>query len=244
MKSTAYSGGGSSPLSCRTRSGISLFFTLIFMIGSLFTLVSCDCDITLELEAAGSGAEKTLNIKFSGTCGEAFTQLLAAAGGSSGSGTGGASASLGALFDGEEISNQLKASGFSNVAVKADGTKLSVSMKDVGCKSYLFTSGVLSFSDDGMMRGIINPQKLKAFYDSSDSQTQMLLDLFLAPVFNDEQMTVSDYQELIAAVYGEAAGKEIAASKVRISLKPIGSGKAVVQTLALSDVLCGAETNW
>ena len=40
------------------------------------------------------------------------------------------------------------------------------------------------------------------------------LDLFLAPVFNDEDMTAEEYVEMVGTVYGSEVGKEISSDEI------------------------------
>lgn len=183
-------------------------------------LLSCQADITLSLSDSGD----SLLVDFSGQCGPAFTEMILAA-----------SEPGQEIFDTNEISRQLKASAFSDVKVNAKGSKISLSLKDQDCKSYLFTSGLLSLSEDKKIHVNINQQKLKAFYDSADEEIRLLLDLFLAPVFNDESMTAEEYVPMIGTIYGQEAEKEIAESHI------IFNGK---KTLKLADLLCGQESKW
>ena len=66
----------------------------------------------------------------------------------------------------------------------------------------------------------------------------MILDLFLAPVFNDEEMTEAEYLEMVGAFYGEAAAKEVGESLVKINLiSKDGSKETLVYPL--SQLFCG-----
>ena len=175
-------------------------FILIFsFLSGIF--LSCESQVSLELKK--TGAEPFLEINFKGECGEAFKDLINAA-------TGGEDF----LFDASEISSQLAESGFSDVKVRANGMSLSLSMKDEGCKSYFFTSGLLSLLPEqtgtGSLSININSTSLKYFYDSADEQIKAFLDILLAPVFNDEKMTSEEYIQMIGAVYGEKVMTELA----------------------------------
>ena len=66
----------------------------------------------------------------------------------------------------------------------------------------------------------------------------MILDLFLAPVFNDEDMTEAEYIEMVGAFYGSEAAKEIDQSLVKINLISKDGSK---QSLAypLTQIFCG-----
>lgn len=204
----------------------------LFALGLFLCVIFSSCDGDISLEVSGDFPAETLAVTFSGKCGESFSAMILAA-------TGG-----GAVFDTAEIAAQLEKSGFSDVAVKSDGTSLRLAMKDIGCKSYLFSSGILSLENSGgKIRSLgvhLNAQKLADFYAACDPQIQMLLDLFLAPVFNDEKMSVDDYVQTVGAVYGAGAMSEISASKITMSIKPSAQG-ASKKTVGLASLLCGYE---
>lgn len=205
---------------------VSAFFTL---------LISCDCNISLKLLNKADG-KVSLNVSFSGTCGEAFQEMLlfALANGEAKS----ASSELEA-FDTTEISNQLKNAGFSSVLVTANGPKLEINMEDSDCKTFLFTSGLLEQASNELKINLTKA-KLKAFYDSCDEELQMLLDLFLSPAFNDEAMNVAEYEEMIGYVYGLRMQEEINSSKINISITN-ADGKSSKITISLSQLLCGLD---
>lgn len=196
----------------------SLILTLYILCG---IFLSCGSQVSLELKT-GTDKSQSLEINFKGECGQAFKDLILAA-------TGGEDF----LFDTTEITNQLTASGFSDVKAAANGLSLSLSMKDKGCKSYFFTSGLLSLKADKAgttsLSVNINPTSLKYFYNSADEQIKAFLDILLAPVFNDENMSPDEYIQMIGAVYGEGVMAELAESKILINKK----------SLRLADLLCG-----
>ena len=198
-------------------------------------LTSCESDISLEVKTKADGST-ALTLNFSAICGDALKEMLLAAAGS------GADASTGPeLFDCAEISSQLKNAGFSSIQVNAQGVRLQISMEDSECKSYLFTSGLLEQSA-GNLKINLSSSMLKAFYDSCNQEIQMLLDLFMAPVFNDEVMQPAEYEEFLAAVYGSSLQKEINSSKIHISIKN-ADGTITRKNMSLSALLCGLESD-
>ena len=66
----------------------------------------------------------------------------------------------------------------------------------------------------------------------------MILDLFLAPVFNNEQMTESEYLEMVGAFYGESTASEIKGSTVIINLISKDGSKETMR-IPLSQLFCG-----
>ncbi|MCR4742909.1 MAG: hypothetical protein K5866_08600 [Treponema sp.] len=187
-----------------------------------FVSFSCTTELTLQLNKNGS-----VDIKLVAGAGEAFTNMILA---------NTTEVDTNATFDVAEISYQLSKSGFTNVkVVSTNVSDISVSMSDSLKNSYLFTSGLASV-EKNTLRMDLDPAKLKSFYNSADESMQMVLDLLLAPVFNDEVMTESEYIDVLASFYGESAAKEVQYSNVKITIiNPDGSKS--VNTVSLVKLL-------
>lgn len=196
------------------------FFTLIL---SLF--VSCTTEITLTLKA-----DDSVDIKFEGGAGAAFTNMILSATGTDAAG-----------IDTNEVSYELAKAGFENVKAVSNNSDISISMTDKKRTSYLFTSGIVKLSDDKRRETLktqITRKSLEDFYKSADEQTVMILDLFLSPVFNNDEMSQEEYLGMLASFYGEGAAKEVQDSVVKIIL--IGkNGKKDEQNIPLVQLLCG-----
>ena len=108
-------------------------------------------------------------------------------------------------------------------------------MTDKDGKSALFTSGVISI-ENNKLNACLSPKELVAFYNSTDSQTTMFLDMLLSPVLNDELMTEEEYLELLASFYGEDIAQEIKEGIFRITLKN-PDGTQTVQSIKFTKLL-------
>lgn len=173
---------------------------LIGILCASILFFSCKTEVTLQLNKNGS-----VDVRFSGGAGKAFTQMILAA-------TDGEEA----VFDTAEISYQLGLNGFTNISAATKGkTDLTVTMSDSKKSSYLFTSGICSVKDSTLSVNL-DTNKLNKFYNSSNEMMQQVLDLLLAPVFNDEVMEENEYLEVIGSFYGDAAAEEIRYSDVKI----------------------------
>ena len=203
---------------------------LIFAVAALLVLCAgCTSEITLELKKDGS-----VDVEFSGSAGTAFAALIQSANGMTLSDATSSSASV--TFDTKEIEYEMGSNGFSKVkAVSKKGTDLTVSMTDKNKKSAMFTSGIVSV-ENGKLSAQLSPQTLVKFYNSADSQTVQFLDMLLAPIFNDEQMSQEEYLEVIEAFYGEDIAQEMKSSKFRITLKN-PDGSQTVQTVPFVKLL-------
>jgi len=202
------------------------FFTLILILFFSLTIVSCNVDLQLTPKKDGS-----VEIVFKGGAGKAFSKMILSAGGGSED----------SLYDTKEIAYELAKVGFSNVKVTKGktGTDLVVTMSDLKKTSYLFTSGIVQ-EEKGVLKTHITAKSLKDFYNSADEQTQMVLDLFLAPVFNDEHMSEGEYVEMLGTIYGADAAREVEESIINISLGNVEGG-ASQEKLSFTRLMCGVE---
>lgn len=176
-----------------------LKLTLVFL--TVF-LTSCTTEISLKLNK-----DNSVSIMLSAGAGEAFTKMLMNTTGDNGA------------IDEKQVTYELAKAGFTDVVVKVSGkSDVKISMTDKNCSSYLFKSGMLE-AKNGKLFLEITRQTLKDFYDSADEQTLNVLDLFLAPVFNDEEMIEKEYLEMVGTFYGESASKEIGGSMVVINIE-------------------------
>lgn len=204
-----------------------VFSILILFCLSVFS--GCTADVKLELKKDGN-----VQVSFKGGAGQAFTKMIQAA-----TGTGGPGADL-EIYDTNEIAMELAKSGFSNVQVNSNKADITVSMTENTGKSFLFTSGILKKTKEELSTEL-TPKSLSAFYSTADEQIVMILDLLLAPVFNDETMTQEEYLEILASFYGEGIAKELKESTIKITLVNV-NGKKVNQTIPLAKLLCLDET--
>lgn len=202
--------------------GLSLiFFSFLFL--------SCTTEVTLTVKA-----DDSVDIQFEGGAGAAFTKMISSAAGA-GSDAGSASDML---IDEDAVSYELAKAGFSAVKVNQNkGGAVFISMNDKKQKSYIFTSGIVK-SEKGKLTAAMSRKSLEDFYTSADEQTKMTLDLFLAPVFNDEEMSEAEYLEMVASFYGEAAAKEVGESIVKINLISKDGSRQTLK-YPLTQLFCG-----
>jgi hypothetical protein len=156
--------------------------------------------------------------------------------GGAGTGSDGDAGEL--LIDTDSVSYELAKAGFSDVKVsQKKGGAVSIIMNDKKQNSYLFSSKIVK-AEKGKLISAITRKSLEDFYNSSDEQTRMILDLFLAPVFNNEEMSEEEYIEMVGAFYGERAAKEVSESFVKINLIS-KDGTKETQNIPLTQLLCG-----
>lgn len=193
---------------------------LILILASAILFASCTTEVTLTVKP-----DDSVDIRFEGGAGNAFTKMIA----------GG---STDAIIDTDTVTYELTRAGFSNVkAEQKTGGAVLISMSDKKKSSYIFTSGIVK-AEKGRLSAAITRKSLEDFYKSADEQTRMTLDLFLAPVFNDEVMSEDEYLEMVASFYGNDAAKEVSESVVKINLISKDGAKETL-TYPLSQIFCG-----
>ena len=206
---------------------------LFLILTSAILFASCTTEVTLTVRQ-----DNSVDIRFEGGAGEAFTKMIASASGVSGAGEGSSSGNGDAIIDADTVSYELARAGFSNVkAEQKGGGAVLISMSDLKQSSYVFSSGIAKV-EKGRLSAAITRKSLEDFYKSADEQTRMTLDLFLAPVFNDETMSEEEYLEMLGSFYGEAAAKEVSESVVKISLISRDGTKETLR-FPLVQLLCG-----
>ncbi len=207
-----------------TKAKIFLLTTILF---SIICFASCTTEVTLTLKQ-----DDSLDIRFEGGAGQAFAKMISSAAGM------GASSDADFLIDSDSVSFELAKAGFSNVKVnQKKGGAVSIAMTDKNQSSYLFTSKIIK-AEKGKLSTAISRKSLEDFYNYSDEQTRMILDLFLAPVFNNEEMSKDEYLEMVGAFYGQAAAGEVKQSIVIINLISKDGSRQTLR-YPLSQILCG-----
>ena len=196
-------------------------FFIILMILSLGVFASCDGYANVALEDGGS-----VSFSFSGVLGNGFREMMGAV-------------DQEAAIDDEGIANALTESGFSNVKVASHNNNIIISFVDENRDSYLFQSGIVSVKKDDIKISL-TAEKFLQLYNSSGEDIQMLLDLFLSPVLNDEEMSEEEYVDTINVAYGEGAGKEIDESSVHFSVTN-KKGKKITKEIFAKSIFCGKD---
>lgn len=205
-----------------------LFLSIIISLLALL-FISCQTEVTLTLQK-----DDSVDIRFDGGAGAAFAKMI-----SSAAGVGNQNApSNEMLIDTDAVSYELAKAGFSNVNVnQKQGGAVSIAMSDKTQTSYIFSSKIVK-AEKGRLIAAITRKSLEDFYNSSDEQTRMILDLFLAPVFNNEEMTEDEYLEMVGSFYGENAANEVAESLVKINLISKDGTKETLN-IPFTQLMCG-----
>lgn len=201
------------------------------MFFSVFLFFSCSAEIVFEVKKDGN-----VKISYDGDLNGDFLQFLINQNGKN------TELDLGNIenteLDVEVLIESLKNSGFENVQILSGKLKnILITMEDKSQKSVLFYSKLLKMQN-GSLSVDFSYENLRNFYENADEQLQSDLDLLLAPVFNDEKMTETEYLETIATFYGEKMASELAESFISLIVINI-DGKQQVQKISIPKILCG-----
>ena len=201
------------------------------MFFSVFLFFSCSAEIIFEVKKDGN-----VKISYDGDLSGDFLQFLINQNGKN------TELDLGNIenteLDVEVLTESLKNSGFENVQILSGKLKnILITLEDKSQKSVLFYSKLLKMQN-GSLSVDFSYENLRNFYENADEQLQSDLDLLLAPVFNDEKMTETEYLETIATFYGEKMASELAESFISLIVINI-DGKQQVQKISIPKILCG-----
>lgn len=192
---------------------------------SFLALVSCTSEVTLTAQKDGS-----VQVNFDGKCGPYFETMLRSF----------SDAENGPLFDVSAIKTSFITDGFKNVAVTApDSVGITVDMNSPE-NTYLFKSGLVICDKKNVFLKV-SPSILANFYKAADEDIIAVLDLLLAPVFNDEIMSEEEYLETVGSFYGEDASAEIGSCNIKLNLVSV-DGKIKKVSVPLTKLLTLTET--
>lgn len=177
---------------------IRFFIPLIFLFSCF---VSCKSEVSLKIKN-----NNNLQIAFSGSVGKGIEKFLNSAGADVG------------MLNPDELKQSFEYNGFEDVLVLKDEknqffARMLLSEKN----SDILGKSLIEFGNK-KVKITLTPQSFKEFYDLADENLAAFLDLFMAPVFNDDELSESEYIELLASVYGNDFAQEIKDGSLKIVL--------------------------
>lgn len=214
---------------------LKVILTCLLICAADFLFAAAFCSCTTEITVT-QNKDGSTDVVFNGGAGDAFSKLISSA-------TGGYN-----IIDSQAVKAELEKEGFSNVQVTVKSSSdVQIKMTDKNRSTYLYSSGLLKNKEDAAknvskLELDFSNKNIKEFYASADEQTCMILDLFVAPVFNDEIMPASNYISLLGSVYGSEAGDEIKNSTVRVNLVS-ANGEKTTAEYELAQILSGNFAN-
>ena len=206
------------------------FFSAIFFASTLF--FSCRPQISVR---AGSGDDAT--IFFSTGFSEGIARTLKSMAGASADGP---------LFNKNDVISLLAEAGAANISaslpspteITATGTILSLTQNP------LAKTGLLKKTEKSLTLAI-GEKQITAFYGVLSDEAKSYFDLMMIPALIGEKMSVKEYRELLAAMYGPTFASEIVDGGITIQLASPDGRKTRKESLTLGELLTAEkELSW
>lgn len=143
------------------------------------------------------------------------------------------------IFDTEQFKQIFSEGGLKNVSAELKVIDEISIQGDIDGNNGDFISGssIIKSSNNGKNVEIeFSRNNLLKMYDNMPSIMRSYIDLFMAPVFTEEEMSNEEYLELISSVYGQILADEIKTSTVDF-IVVLSDGKTKQFSLELIDLI-------
>lgn len=143
------------------------------------------------------------------------------------------------IFDTEQFKQIFSEGGLKNVSAESKVVDEISIQGDIDGNNGDFISGasIIKSSNNGKNVEIeFTRNNLLKMYDNMPSIMRSYIDLFMAPVFTEEEMSDEEYLELISSVYGQILADEIKTSTVDF-IVVLSDGKTKQFSLELIDLI-------
>ena len=140
----------------------------------------------------------------------------------------------------KKIEAELNQSFFKNASVRFDKNSLTASAQ-VNSQKALPTEflGINKASSGDEFYLAIDPQSLAASILQENTSAKTLADILMAPVISGERMSLAEYKDLLAEIYGAPLASELLSGDLTIEY--IRNGKKQIQRVPVSDLLLAAD---
>ena len=143
------------------------------------------------------------------------------------------------IFDTEQFKQIFSEGGLKNISAESKVIDEISIQGDIDGNNGDFISGssIIKSSNNGKNVEIeFTRNNLLKMYDNMPSIMRSYIDLFMAPVFTEEEMSNEEYLELISSVYGQILADEIKTSTVDF-IVVLSDGKTKQFSLELIDLI-------
>jgi len=139
-----------------------------------------------------------------------------------------------------KIEAELNQSFFKNASVRFDKNSLTASAQ-VNSQKALPTEflGINKASSGDEFYLAIDPQSLAASILQENTSAKTLADILMAPVISGERMSLAEYKDLLAEIYGSPLASELLSGDLTIEY--IRNSKKQIQRVPVSDLLLAAD---
>ena len=201
---------------------------LIFAISVSFIFMSCLPQISVK---ADNNDEAT--ILFSTGFSQATAKTLQAATGADPNAP---------LFNKDDVLLVLNSAGAINTSATIPSpTEIATTGTLPNLSNHPLATAELVTKTDKSLTLTLGPKQITAFYGLLSEDAKSYLDLMMIPALLGETMTVTEYRELLASMYGPAFADEIVNGKLTINLSSPNGKKTIKETVSLGELLCATE---
>ena len=138
-----------------------------------------------------------------------------------------------------KIQSELNQSYFKNASVRFDKNTLTASAQ-VNSQKALPTEFLgINKSSGGEFYVALDPQSLAAAILQENTSAKTLADILMAPIISGEPMSLAEYKDLLAEIYGAPLASELLSGDLTIEY--IRNGQKQVQRVPVSDLLLAAD---
>ncbi len=139
-----------------------------------------------------------------------------------------------------KIQSELNQSYFKNASVRFDNNTLTASAQ-VNSQKALPTEflGINKTSSGDEFYVALDPQSLAAVILQENTTAKTLADILMAPIISGERMSLAEYKDLLAEIYGAPLASELLSGDLTIEY--IRNGKKQIQRVPVSDLLLAAD---
>lgn len=202
--------------------------TIFFACAAVLALTAAGCDVSVEARAAEGGVE----VSFAAEAGDAIENVIRSlSDGAEGAG----------IFDADEISRGLSASGARNVEASADGRSIKVSfLAESGENS---VPGALCAVSGKKLSVVFSRETMRSLYAALPDDARKAIDLAMAPAFSDgdDDAARGEYVELLSQVYGQPLARELEGAELSLALASPSLAREKF-TIPLIDILLAQKT--
>lgn len=192
------------------------YFLTAIAVAATLGLTGCSSKLNLTAKS-----DNGIDVEFSTSLGKVLSSTIKSVTSNLGDG-----AKPVPLFSADAIKLSMKDSDFQNIKVSTpDENSLNLAGSLPTADKQTHASGNIRAVDfvscnSNLLILKLSPKNLKTFADNLPQETKNYLDLFMAPVFTGEFMSIEDYKMLIASIYGENIAKELEQSSITVTLAP------------------------
>ena len=205
-----------------------VIFAAVFFCG-------CPLKVTINYEK-----DDSFSVNFSSELGQAFVESLAQIQQIS-SEKGQNSQNLNEIS--KKIQNDLNANFFTSAQVHIGQNALTASAKALDAKKFPkeFVSVQKAANKKKTLTLTIGPQSLAASILKENSTAKTMADILMAPIISGEEMSLSEYKDLLEEIYGPRLASEILAGDLVIDFVDKANGKKQTKKIPVADLLVSAK---